>query len=102
MTTATIFEAKTNLSELIKRAQAGEKVVITTGRNRVPVAELHAVAPTQAKRLGAMHRPGFVLGEAFWEPLPPGWDGEGDDADDPLRESLHRSGEADVEEKAER
>lgn len=98
MTTSTIFEAKTNLSELIKRAQAGEKVVITTGRNRIPVAELHAVAPTKAKRLGAMHRPGFVLGEAFWEPLPPGWDGETEDADDPLREPLKRSSEAGVEE----
>lgn len=87
--TATIFEAKTNLSELIKRAQAGEKVVITTGRHKVPVAELQAVAPREPKRLGALYTPGFKLGEAFWEPLPEGWDGETDDPDDPLLQPLH-------------
>ena len=84
MTSATIFEAKTNLSELIKRAQAGEKVVITFGRDKVPVAELQAVAPRKPKRLGALYTPGFKLGDAFWEPLPEGWDGESDDPDDPL------------------
>jgi prevent-host-death family protein len=87
MTSATIFEAKTNLSELIKRAQAGEKVVITSGRDKVPVAELQAIAPRQPKRLGALLTPGFTLGSAFWEPLPPGWDGEDDDPDDPLFQS---------------
>jgi antitoxin (DNA-binding transcriptional repressor) of toxin-antitoxin stability system len=85
VTSATIFEAKTTLSELIKRAQAGETVIITSGRDKVPVAELHAIAPQQAKRLGALYTPGFELGEAFWEPLPAGWEGESDHADDPLQ-----------------
>ncbi len=69
MVTATIFEAKTNLSELLKRAQAGEEVIITSGRGKTPVARLQAIAPKRYKRLGARHTPGFMLGEGFWEPL---------------------------------
>jgi antitoxin (DNA-binding transcriptional repressor) of toxin-antitoxin stability system len=89
-----MFEAKTKLSELIKRAQAGEKVVITSGRDKVPVAEIHAVAPRQAKRLGALYTPGFKLGEAFWDPLPAGWDGEAEHPDDPLLQPLKRKRES--------
>lgn len=90
MTTATMFEAKTKLSELVKRAQAGEKVVITSGRDRIPVAEIHAVAPREAKRLGALYSPGFVLGDGFWEPLPDGWDGQTEHSDDPLLQPIKR------------
>lgn len=89
MTSATIFEAKTNLSELIKRAQAGETVIITSGRDKTPVAELQPIAPKQPKRLGALYTPGFELGEAFWEPLPAGWDGESDESDEPLNPQVH-------------
>ena len=32
MSSVTIFEAKTNLSQLIKEAQKGETVIITSGR----------------------------------------------------------------------
>jgi antitoxin (DNA-binding transcriptional repressor) of toxin-antitoxin stability system len=39
MTKATMFEAKTRLSELVKRAQRGEKIVLTTGRKKTPVKE---------------------------------------------------------------
>ena len=42
---ATMFEAKTQLSNLVKRAQRGEKIVLTTGRNRTPVAEIVALKP---------------------------------------------------------
>jgi prevent-host-death family protein len=72
MITATIFEAKTKLSELIKKAQNGEEVVITSGRDHVPVARLEPIQPKAKKRLGAMYSPGFVLTDAFWEPLPEG------------------------------
>ena len=82
MITTTIFEAKTNLSELIKKAQSGEEVIITSGRNHVPVARLEAIQPAGKKRLGAMYTPGFVLTDAFWEPLPEEelrlWEGEGE------------------------
>ncbi len=74
--TATVFEAKTNLSELIKRAQAGEKVVITMGRSKTPIAEIAPIARKEFKRLGALETIGFELGTAFDEPLPAEWSGE--------------------------
>jgi prevent-host-death family protein len=42
-TTINMHEAKTNLSQLVKRAEAGEDIVIA--RNGHPVARLSAVAP---------------------------------------------------------
>jgi antitoxin (DNA-binding transcriptional repressor) of toxin-antitoxin stability system len=80
MITATIFQAKTNLSDLVKKAQKGETVIITSGRDKTPVAKLEAIQPVKKKRLGALETPGFVLGDAFWEPLPEEelrlWEGE--------------------------
>jgi prevent-host-death family protein len=77
MATATIFEAKTNLSALIKKAQAGETVIITSGRSKTPVAKIAPIEPAPKKRrLGVMETPGFVIPDSFWEPLPKGWDGE--------------------------
>ncbi len=68
--TATIFEAKTRLSELVKRAQAGETVIITSGRNKTPVAKLEPIEPVKFKRLGLHEDANYVLSDAFWEPLP--------------------------------
>ncbi len=70
MISKTIFEAKTSLSELVKKAQKGETVIITSGRAKTPVARLEAIHPAGKKRLGALETPGFVLTEAFFEPLP--------------------------------
>ena len=67
--TATIYEAKTNLSELIKKAQAGDTVTITSGRDKTPVATIEPVAAVPVKRLGAWATPGFALTDAFWEPM---------------------------------
>jgi prevent-host-death family protein len=82
MITASIFEAKTNLSQLVKEVQKGEVVTITSGRARTPVARLEAVRPVAKKRLGALETPGFVLAEAFFEPLPEEelrlWNGDGE------------------------
>ncbi|CAN5688999.1 type II toxin-antitoxin system prevent-host-death family antitoxin [soil metagenome] len=81
MITATIFEAKTNLSDLVKKAQRGETVIITSGRDKTPVARLEALQPVGKKRLGVLDTPRFVLTEAFFEPLPEEelslWNGEG-------------------------
>lgn len=80
MISATIFEAKTNLSELVKKAHKGETVIITSGRSRTPVAQLEAIKAVPRKRLGALETPGFVLTKAFFEPLPEAelrlWSGE--------------------------
>ena len=82
MISATIFEAKTNLSNLVKQAQKGELVTITSGRSKTPVARLEAIRPIPKKRLGALETPGFVLSDQFFEPLPedelPLWNGGGE------------------------
>ena len=82
MITATIFEAKTNLSELVKKAQKGEEVIITSGRDKTPVAKLEAIKPVEKKRLGLLATPDWTLGDAFWDPLPEEelrfWNGEGE------------------------
>ncbi len=63
------FEAKTNLSELGKKAQVGETVIITSGRDKKPVAKLEAIHPTPKQRIGGLEDPNFVLTDAFWEDL---------------------------------
>jgi antitoxin (DNA-binding transcriptional repressor) of toxin-antitoxin stability system len=82
MITATIFEAKTNLSALVKQAQRGETVIITSGRKKTPVARLEAIEPLAKRRLGAMEIPGFVPTDAIFEPLPEDelklWNGDGE------------------------
>ena len=64
----TVHAAKTNLSKLIARAEAGEEVIIVRGKE--PVVKL--VPITQAKprpRAGSLK--GKVwLTDAFFEPLP--------------------------------
>ena len=70
MITASIFEAKTRLSNLLKETEKGEVVIITSGRAKTPVARLEAIQPVAKKRLGALETPGFVLSEQFFEPLP--------------------------------
>lgn len=82
MIKASIFEAKTNLSNLLKHVQKGEVVTITSGRSKTPVARLEAIQPVAKKRLGALETPGFVLSKQFFEPLPDEelklWDGGGE------------------------
>jgi antitoxin (DNA-binding transcriptional repressor) of toxin-antitoxin stability system len=70
MIKASIFEAKTNLSTLLKQTEKGETVIITSGRAKTPVARLEAIHPSPKKRLGALETPGFVLSPRFFEPLP--------------------------------
>lgn len=80
MIKATMYEAKTSLSKLVKKAQKGETIVITAGRNKTPVAKLEAIHPVGKKRLGVLEEPGFKLTDAFFEPLPEedlrAWSGE--------------------------
>ena len=82
MITATIHETKTNLSELLRHVRNGETVIITSGRDKEPVAKIEAIKPVKKKRLGARYNPNFELGAAFWEDLPEDelalWNGKGD------------------------
>ncbi len=66
-----MFEAKTQLSKLVKRANQGEEVVITSGRARKPVAGIVAMEPVEKKgRVPGMFKGAFELGPGFFEPLP--------------------------------
>ncbi len=68
MDPVTIHRAKTNLSKLIARAEAGEEVVIARGRT--PVAKLVPVEPPKPKRQFGSMKGRVKVTEAFFEPLP--------------------------------
>jgi len=83
MASFTVHQAKTNLSKLIARAEAGEEVVIT--RRDTPVARLTSITTKTLKR-----RFGMLKGKIksppdafFFDPLPEDelrlWEGEGED-----------------------
>ena len=76
---ATMFEAKTQLSDLVKRAQRGEKIILTQGRKKTPVAEIVALQPVKKREFDLFHHPGFEIPADFDE-LPEaemkGWRGE--------------------------
>jgi antitoxin (DNA-binding transcriptional repressor) of toxin-antitoxin stability system len=78
---ATMFEAKTQLSDLVKRAQRGEKIVLTQGRKKTPVAEIVALKPAKQRAFDLFPHPDFDIPADFDE-LPEAemkaWRGEGD------------------------
>jgi prevent-host-death family protein len=64
----TIHTAKTTLSQLIARVEAGEEIVLA--RNKHPVAKIVPIAqPTTGRRFGAL-RGVITVGLGFFEPLP--------------------------------
>ena len=66
METVSVYDAKTHLSGLLDRVEAGEEVLIT--RNGRPVARLVPAAATPQRRFGTM--PGAAtLREDFDQPL---------------------------------
>jgi prevent-host-death family protein len=68
MTVVTIHAAKTNLSKLIARVEAGEEIILARGRE--PVARLIAMrAKTPRRRFGAL-KGQIEIGPEFFEPLP--------------------------------
>ncbi len=80
---ATMHEAKTQLSKLVERALAGEEVILTRGRKRVPAVKLVAVEPglptgeirslpafKNGKRPIGLYKGQFEIGPEFFEPLP--------------------------------
>ncbi len=60
-----MHEAKTQLSQLLERAKAGEEIIIA--KNGKPYARLCPLTPAQPRR------PGLLTGkveESFFDPLP--------------------------------
>lgn len=87
MTTVKIHEAKTNLSKLIARVEAGEEIVIARGDK--PVAKVVPLVEIKRRpRFGALKgKLPHIPDEFFFDPLPEeelrAW--EGADDEDTLR-----------------
>jgi prevent-host-death family protein len=64
-----IHRAKTELSRLIERACAGEEVIISRGSE--PIVRLVPITRKPARRQFGAFRGKLVVGDAFFEPLPP-------------------------------
>ncbi|MGD0426767.1 MAG: type II toxin-antitoxin system prevent-host-death family antitoxin [Candidatus Acidiferrales bacterium] len=76
MGVVTIHQANTNLSRLIKKASAGEEVIIARGSK--PVARLVSVGEVKGQRQPGSLKGKLRVGPEFFEPLPKGelsrWD----------------------------
>jgi prevent-host-death family protein len=74
--TVTIHTAKTTLSQLIARVEAGEEIVLARGK--VPVARLVPYQPPAPKRRFGALRGAVSVDSSFFEPLSEGelaaWD----------------------------
>jgi len=87
MNTVTIHAAKTNLSKLLVRVEAGEEILLSRGDQ--PIAKIVPYAPSAPelatpkpkRQFGAM-RGQISLGPEFFEPLPEEelalWEGGGE------------------------
>lgn len=68
MTTVNIHDAKSRLSELLRRVEAGEEIVIA--RAGKPVARLLAFDPPESPRVPGMAQGLIDLHDDFDDPLP--------------------------------
>ena len=66
-TTINMHEAKTNLSQLVKRAEAGEDIVIA--RNGHPVARLSAVTPEKRRMPWNIFKGKMKMLDGFDDPV---------------------------------
>lgn len=67
MTIVDVHQAKTRLSQLLARVEAGEEVVIA--RHGEPVARLVRRKPAGKRQPGAM-KGQIVIDDSFFDPLP--------------------------------
>lgn len=69
----TIHEAKTHLSRLVARAEAGEEIVLKRGNKEVALLVPLGVAKPNKRVLGWLSHQvpagDDIIGKAFWEPL---------------------------------
>jgi prevent-host-death family protein len=67
MSIVTIHAAKTNLSKLLARVEAGEEIVIARGRT--PIARLMPINTPPAKRRFGAYRGIVSVGPEFFQPM---------------------------------
>jgi antitoxin (DNA-binding transcriptional repressor) of toxin-antitoxin stability system len=68
METVTIHVAKTTLSQLVARVEAGEEIVLARGKH--PIAKIVPYQPVGTKRQFGALRGIVSVGPEFFEPLP--------------------------------
>ena len=68
METVTIHTAKTTLSQLLIRVEAGEEIILARGKQ--PIAKLVPIAPPKTKRQFGALRGQITLNDGFFDPLP--------------------------------
>ena len=93
MARITVHEAKTNLSELIRRAEAGEEIVISRGDKPVAVLKGYDKEDIARRRKAGMGclagKMPLIPDEVLFEPMSEeelaAWYGEDDNPTDPLR-----------------
>jgi prevent-host-death family protein len=81
MTTVTVHKAKTELSKLLKRVEAGEEIIIARGDK--PIAKLTPAEPVAKKpRKPGAWKGKFALPDNVFDPLPEEelalWEGAGE------------------------
>ena len=69
MPTYTIHAAKTNLSKLVARAEAGEEIVLARGKDPVVKIVPVTVVPKPKRKFGAL-KGKIRIGPEFFDPLP--------------------------------
>jgi prevent-host-death family protein len=91
MATVTVHEAKTNLSELLRRVEAGEEIIIARGDKPVAVMKSYDkedIARRRASAFGCLAHMPPIPDSVWFDPLPPEelgwWTGEFMDSSDPL------------------
>jgi prevent-host-death family protein len=67
MSVVTIHAAKTNLSKLLARVEAGEEIVIARGKT--PIARLTPIHRPKAKRQFGAFKGVVSVGPEFFEPM---------------------------------
>jgi antitoxin (DNA-binding transcriptional repressor) of toxin-antitoxin stability system len=68
MTIVTIHAAKTTLSQLLARVEAGEEIILARGKH--PIAKLVPFLPPPSRRRFGALRGEISVGPEFFEPLP--------------------------------
>jgi prevent-host-death family protein len=83
--TVNIHEAKTHLSRLLERVQAGEEITIAKAGK--PIAVLTAVRPRLTQRIPGMDKGKVIIHDDFDDPLPE-FDPDHMHPEDPMRDLL--------------